>query len=153
MSKTGSVARVICTYSMWLSYKCAFVSHNEDDYRGYLGLDERFSVMPIHHTDTYLSKKKKEQKCAIVVMWSSQDSTWRGWWWGSEWQLVAWLSAQNSHDLPWVCWYASHTVTRSPTSERFHIKEKWFSRYVEMTAWILKKMTIIWLFCPSFSCI
>lgn len=40
------------------------MSHNEDDYRAYLGLDERFSVTPIDQADTYLS----EQKCAIVVI-------------------------------------------------------------------------------------
>lgn len=95
--------------------------------------------------------QKKEQKCAIVVMWSSQDSTWRGWWWGDEWQLVPWLSAQHSHDLPWVYLYAAHTVTWSPTSQRFHIKDKWLRWYVGMTAWILKKMTIILIFCPNFS--
>lgn len=44
----------------------AFMSHNEDDYRGYLGLDERPSVMPVDQADTYLSER--EQKCAIVVM-------------------------------------------------------------------------------------
>lgn len=127
------------------------MSHNEDDYRGYLGFDERFSAMPIHQTDTYLSET--EQKCAIVVMWSSQDSTWQGWWWGYEWQLVPWLSAQHSHDLPWVYLNATHTVTWSPGSERFHIKDKWFSWYVEMTACRLKKMTFILIFCPNFSCI
>lgn len=44
----------------------AFMPHNEDDYRGYLGLDERPSVMPVDQADTYLSER--EQKCAIVVM-------------------------------------------------------------------------------------
>lgn len=72
---------------------------------------------------------------------------------GYEWQLVPWLSAQHSHDFTWVCLYATHTVTWSPTSERFHIKDKWFSWYVEMTAWILEKMTIIYIFCPNCSCI
>lgn len=42
------------------------MSHNEDDYRAYLGLDERFSVTPIDQADTYLSER--EQKCAIVVI-------------------------------------------------------------------------------------
>ena len=57
-----------------------------------------FSVTPIHQADTYLSEE--EQKCAIVVVRPSEDSTWRGWWWRYEWQLVPWLSAQHSHDLP-----------------------------------------------------
>ena len=39
---------------------CAFMSQKEDDYRGYLVLNERFSVTPIHHADTYLSKKIKK---------------------------------------------------------------------------------------------
>lgn len=44
----------------------AFVCHNDVDYRGYSGLDERLSVMPIDQADTYLSDKRAER--AIVVV-------------------------------------------------------------------------------------
>lgn len=44
----------------------AFISHNEDDYRGCLGLNERFSAMPVAQAYTYLSER--DEKWAIVVM-------------------------------------------------------------------------------------
>lgn len=40
----------------------AFVCHNDVDYRGYSGLDERLSVMPIDQADTYLSDKRAETR-------------------------------------------------------------------------------------------
>lgn len=50
----------------------AFVCQNDDDYRGYLGLDERLSVMPIDQADTYLSEKRAETchcSCAAPRLW------------------------------------------------------------------------------------
>lgn len=50
----------------------AFVCHNDNDYRGYLGLDERLSVMPIDQADTYLSEKRAETchcSCAVPRLW------------------------------------------------------------------------------------
>lgn len=41
---------------------CAFVCHNDVDYRGYSGLDERLSAMPIDQADTYLSDKRAEMR-------------------------------------------------------------------------------------------
>lgn len=46
--------------------RAAFISHNEDDYRGCLGLNERFSAMPVAQAYTYLSER--DEKWAIVVM-------------------------------------------------------------------------------------
>lgn len=40
----------------------AFVCHNDVDYRGYSGLDERLSVTPIDQADTYLSDKRAESR-------------------------------------------------------------------------------------------
>lgn len=40
----------------------AFVCHNDVDYRGYSGLDERLSVMPIDQADMYLSDKRAETR-------------------------------------------------------------------------------------------
>ncbi len=65
----------VCDFLKWVVLEPikkrarAFISHNEDDYRGYLGLDERSSVMPIHQADTYLSKTRTEMcHCSHVVV-------------------------------------------------------------------------------------
>lgn len=47
----------------------AFMFYNEAHYKGYLGLDERSSLMPIHQADTYLSKKRTEMRhCSHTVV-------------------------------------------------------------------------------------
>ncbi len=125
--------------------------HNEDDYRGYLGLDERFSATPIHQPDTYLSRKRTEMcHCSHVVV-RRHDMA----------RLVMglWMTAGPlivSSALPWppMSLFERHTYSNMVSHHwKVSHKGRWFTRYVEMTAWILTKMTIILIFCPSLSCI
>lgn len=86
----------------------------------------------------YIPVKKRTElwHCSLVVVWRFDAARLLM---GYEWQLVSWLSAQHSHDLPWAC---LHCTTHTVTWFLSH-KEQMIQLYADMTAWILRKMILI----------
>lgn len=123
--------------------------HNEDDYSGYLGLDERFAAMPIHQADTYLSKTRTEMcHCSHVVVTRFDTA---------RLMMGLWVTAEPlivSSTLPWPpkSLFVRHAYSNTGSYQwRISHKAHIIQLYAEMTAWILTEMTIILIFCPNFS--
>lgn len=120
----------ICDFLKWMvlggtgthkKHLCAFTTYNEGDYRGYLGLDERFSMMPIHQADTYLSRERTEM-CLCGRYKIRRRAA------GDGAVMVLWVTAGRlivSSALPWppMSAFVSHTY-RTVVSYQWKISHK-----------------------------